>query len=335
MRVGRRLAVYCAIGLLAGCVSAVGGWDVDVLVQAEPQLATIPGQRIGDLTPHPALADGRLLLVACRYATDRPVRVSGSGPGWPPEWAAVAIDAVARALPGIEFVTRPDGDSDLQTQPLIEIASIDDPHAEVPNGMGDTLSECDVSRITDSRLAIRGWLTKSVIRIRRAKRDQVGRVHSASDAEWVGTLMHELGHALGFTGHAAIGDSLVIRDVSRLRALGQRALAGQPVPAPNLTALYSIEPGRILGEVETSAKGRELVAAVVALVADRNARLGPAAGPLASAGDEAARLVWRWKGGLRAELRFPFWRREVGQGQPITVLASEATRRALGEAEYP
>ena len=35
------------------------------------------------------------------------------------------------------------------------------------------------------------------------------RIHRATEAEWVGALMHELGHALGFAGHAAVGDSLV------------------------------------------------------------------------------------------------------------------------------
>jgi len=325
----RLVSIATAAGLVAGCVSAVGGWDETALLEAEPQVAAIPGQRIGDLTPHPALVDGQLILVACRYADGRPVSVSGRGPGWPSDWAALAVDAVDDAVPNVELMMLPTSDSRSGSETMIDIVSIEDPTSEVPNGMGDTLSECDVSRTHDPGVAIRGRLTRSEIRIRRATRDNAGRVRFASDAEWIGALMHELGHALGFTGHAALGDSLVLLEESRLRALGRRALGGQPVPAPNLEALYSIAPGRVLGGVEVSAKGREWIDAVAALVAARNARMGAATGPRASTGDREARLVWRWNGGVRAELRFPFWRREIRKGQLITVMPSEATLRAL------
>ncbi len=342
----RRLGMACAVGLLLGCVSSVGGWDDSALLEAEPQLAAIPGQRIGDMTPYPAIEDGRLLLVACRYAEGGPVPVSVSvlgsgsgagtasqaGPGRVADWAALAIGAVGDAVPGVELTMLREGEWTPGLMRVIEIVSIEDPEAEIPYGLADTLSECDVSRTQDSRNVIRGSLTRSEIRIRRLLRDQLGRARSASEAEWIGALMHELGHALGFAGHAAVGDSLVLLEESRLRALGRRALEGEPVPAPNLTALYSLAPGRILGEAEVSAQAREMMVAVEALVADRNARLGTATGPFASTGDQAARLVWRWAGGLRVELRFPFWRREIERGHSITVLPGEATRGALARA---
>jgi len=298
-----------ALGLILGCVSSNAGWDVGALLEAEPQLAAIPGQRIGDMTPYPAIADGRLVLVACRYAKGPPVSVSGTGPGWAADWAALAIAAVGEAIPGVELRMLREGEWMPEPGRLIEIASIEDADSEVPDGMADTLSECDV--------------------FRRVLRDPMGRARPASAAEWIGALMHELGHALGFAGHAAVGDSLVLLEESRLRALGRRALEGDRVPAPNLTALYSIAAGRILGEAEISGQGRQWIDAVEALVADRNSLLGSATGPVASTGDQAARLVWRWAGGLHAELRFPFWRREIEKGQSITVLPSEATRRAL------
>ncbi|MBJ22362.1 MAG: hypothetical protein CL933_23365 [Deltaproteobacteria bacterium] len=325
----RLIGPQIAIGLLAGCVSPVAGWDVAALLEAEPQLAAIAGQRIGDMTPHPALAEGRLLLVACRYAGHRPVTVSGSGPGWPPEWGALAVDAVDHALSRIELTLLPADVALATSGRRIEIVSIEDLDAEAPSGMGDTLTECDVSETRDSRSPIRGWLLRSEIRIRRAMRDNAGRDRFASDAEWVGALMHELGHALGFVGHAAVGDSLVYLEESRLRALGRRALTGRPVPAPNLTALYSLAPGRVLGAVEASAKSRIWIEAVATLIAERNLRLGPAVGPIASTGDREARLVWRWAGGIVAELRFPFWRREIRNGQAITVVPGERTLRSL------
>ncbi len=329
MTAGRPMLVAIVAGLLAACVSPVGGWDVATLLEAEEQIAAIPDQRLGDMTPHPALVGGRLSLVACRYAGDQPVRVSLRGSGWPSERGALAIGAVDEAVSGVALRISDDRESEPGIAPTIEITSIEDPDAEAPSGMADTLAECDVSRTSNSGAAVRGRLLRSKIRIRLSLRDRSGRVRLATDAEWVGALMHEMGHALGFAGHAAVGDSLVLLEESRLRALGRRALAGEPVPAPNLEALYEVSPGRVLGEVAVSPSGREWIDAVESLVSDRNRRLGPAIGPIASAGDRGARLLWRWPGGIGVELRFPFWRREIQMGHAITVLPSEATRRML------
>ena len=315
------------MGLLVGCVPLSGGWDVDDLLQAEPGLAAIPHQRIGDMTPYPGLVDGRVLLVSCRYesrADPLPVLLPDSAPQ--DRWTHRALEAVHTALPRVEFEI---SDSELSRPGQgrgIEIQSIRDPYATVPSGMGDTLAECDVAPSSGPEGGVRGLLVRSEVRLRASVRDRQGRVGSVSETDWIAALLHELGHALGFAGHAARGNSPLVLDEKRLRLIARRVLAGDTLALPNLQALYAIEPGRILGEAEVSAEGAAAIRAVERLVAERDLRLRRIGGPYASAGDMAARLSWHWEGGIRAELRFPNWRDEIRQGLPLSVVPDSRAR---------
>ena len=79
--------------------------------------------------------------------------------------------------------------------------------------------------------------------MRRAQLDMTNQVREASAEEWVGALMHELAHALGFAGHAGAGDSILVRDETRIRALGRLALRGDAVPEETLEVAESdVEP---------------------------------------------------------------------------------------------
>jgi hypothetical protein len=326
-----RGAVSIAVGclLLLGCASAIGGWDVEALVVVEPGITRIPGQRIGDMTPYPALRGEELLLVACRYASGEKLSVRGSGPGWPKAWAEEAVEAVSHGIEGVELELE-FGESSPGAR--LEIISVEAANSEGPKGLGDTLAECDVSETDESTSGLRGRLVRSEIRMRRARFDIVGRERWASQEEWVGALMHELGHALGFAGHVVYGDSLVLLEQSRLRALGRRAVSKKRFVAPNLTALYAISPGRVLGTPELTVAGRLWLKAVAAYVAARELRVGAAATPRASVGDRAARIVWHWATGDSVELIFPFWRRELRSGEPITVVPSAGTRKLMDQA---
>ena len=327
MSARRGWAALCVACLFAGCTPLRSGWDSESLIRSEPRIAEISHQRIGDMTPYPALLDGRILLVACRYGDEaESVLVSQSAASPQAEWTRRAVEAVNEAVAGVALGIEGPQDRRQGEVPQIEIEWVGDPDAPDPRGMGDTLTECDVSAQGDSSRSVRGRMTRSEIRLRPVVRDPQGRLRATTEVEWVGALIHELGHALGFSGHAALGDSLVVLDETRLRSQARRVLQGEPLAAPNLTALYSVEPGRILGEVELAAEAREWIAIVESIVADRNGRLGSASGPYASSGDDAARLVWRWAGGLQVELRLPFWREEIRKGQAITVRPDAQTR---------
>ena len=332
-----RLLIGAALVVVAvvGCVPARGGWPVDALLEKFPELTDIAAQRIGDLTPYPALApsagsdaeSAQLALVACRFPTDAPIVVRSRGAGWPEAWPNIALGALGTAVgEGLVFELDPMG-----ARPVdIEVHSIEASTAKGPRGLGDTLAECDVTpgSFGPDRIA-RGEIVRSEIRMRRQLPTPVGRVHVANDAEWTGAFLHELAHAIGFAGHVAQSDSIVQREQSVLRRLGRRVLEGRELLAPSLRALYRIDPGTRLGSVQLSSSAEELLASVQQLVERYAQRLGPATGPFSSAGDIEARLVWRWPGGIALGVRMPNWRSAIADGEPLELRATVLTRRAL------
>lgn len=318
-----------SLSLLFGCAAPTGGWDLDRLLADHPAIASLPHQRIGDMTPYPAWRDGQLVAVVCRFDSPEPIPIRGDGPGWQAAWARAAVAAVDRGVEGVGLilVDQADNTGGSVRPPAIEIESIEAPQAAGPGGLGDTIAFCDVSPTREG--AVRGVVYGATIRIRRTLPLPTGRVHHADRAEWTGALLHELGHALGFAGHAAIGDSIVHLEQSRLRVLGRRAAASEPFSMPTISALYQIEPGRLLLEPDVESSAQDAIRSVLALVEARRQRLGPPERVISIAGDENARLVWSWQGGVTAALDFPDWRKAISSGDPVRADPSASTRRAI------
>ena len=317
----RRIRGLLVAMIAAGCAAPTGGWDVNRLLEEMPELASLPDQRIGDLTPYPAWTDGRLIGVVCRFDKKESITIQGGGPGWSPEWAHRAVAAVEQSVAGVQL--------ELSTSDefQIEVQSIEAPNAEGPSGLGDTLALCDVS--PDGGGKVPGRMLRAVIRLRRALPLPTGRIYRASEAEWIGALLHEFGHSLGFAGHAAVGDSLVHLEQSRLRALGRLAISGATISTPNLTALYQLDPGRELIELRLGLSGADAFADLQTRIEEREERLGPALRVVSIAGDRQARLRWEWAGGLSLAIDFPDWRREVSAGNSVSALLSQATQRSF------
>lgn len=345
----RRARLALLVGMLAGaaCVPPRGGWDVRSLRAAEPALAELRGERLGDLTPFPAWIEGELALVACRWAPDSPVVVRASGERSVPEdWLRVAVHAVDRAVRGVDLVLAT-GTSESDSQGVeagsggvsseareldgmahtdILVAGIADGATEGPVGAADTLTSCDVSARPDDAGQVRGELRSAEIEIRLAREDVIGRMQTLSPEEWVGASMHELGHALGFAGHVARGDSILVREQGVLRAAGRRALAEELGSEPTLEALYRLAPGRRLGQRELAPTARRWLARLDrALEALGREGIG-VHGPRASVGDRHARLEWWIEGGARVGLRFPYWSRQLREGGAIFALPDAAMR---------
>jgi len=345
--------------LLAACVPPRGGWDVEGLLQSEPSLAEFEGSRIGDMVPFPALAPTLaspldlgavpidIALVACRYRDEQIVRVRGGGAEWPKEWARRAVVAMNRAVVGVEVVLDSPTSSAARTfesSPAesgevpsaaslgaaseIEVRIIQETADEGPDGLGDTLVECDVTP-TDESGAVRGEVVEASIRMRRARLDVVGGFQEATAEEWVGAFMHELGHALGFAGHAAMGSTSLVRDQMVLRQMGRRALEDESRPDTTLGSLYALAPGQRLGTRALRAESVDWLRALGALQEARAQKGQDPIGIFASAGDREARLVWRYADGSRLEIRFPAWRSELRSGQGITLVPAASTRRAI------
>ena len=314
-----------------GCVPPRGGWDVDALIAVEPSIARLEGQRLGDMIPFPALDGDRIALIACRFPVHQSVGVRGGGSQWPAGWGQAAVSALDRSVGRVDLVLEAEGGSPTRARPGIEIVTIEAVGGEGPNGLGDTLSECDVSPIgwsaKGASRAYRGLLTAAEIRMRRAQLDMKNQVRDATAEEWVGALMHELAHALGFPGHAALGNSILVRDETRIRAAGRRALRGETVPDETLEALYRLRPGQRLGSRRLKAEGTSWLDAVRELDRNRSAAGSSSVGLFSSVGDQAARIVWRYADGSQLGVRFPHWQRELRSGEAITLSPDRTTRQ--------
>jgi len=312
-----------AVSTLLACIPPRGGWDVDALVMAEPSIAALEGQRLGDMIPFPAPDGDRIMLVACRFAPKQLVRVRGGGSQWPTDWGRAAVGALNQSVDRVELILEADGESVLRTRP----------------DLGDTLSECDVSSTRSQTTGVsgarRGLLIGAEIRMRRARLDMALQVQDASAEEWIGALMHELAHALGFAGHAAAGPTILVQEESRLRAAGRHALDGRTVADPTLEALYLLRPGQGLGTRSVKADDVRWLHAIRKLDHQRSAAGRPSVGMLSSVGDDEARVVWRYSDGSQLGIRFPYWRSELRSGAPITLRPDLGTKRLLAIASRP
>lgn len=332
----RPAAVWIAALLLCvlACVPPRGGWDSEALLRGAPGLAAQGDHRLGDMVPFPALAiggeDGEasvgVELVACRFAPGSTVRVEASGPGWAEELGGRALAALAEPLAPLgltlERAAAPPAE--------IVILAYEGLEADAPEGLGDTLVECDVSRAGPGE-AVRGVVNRAEIRMRRSGYDEAGRLRRAEDAAWIGALLHELGHALGFSGHVATGRSLLVRDQGILRDLGREVLRGDAIADPTLAALHRLAPGMSLGERPLSPLGLKWAEAILALDRRRAAAGNPRVALVASAGDREARLGFRYADGTRLVLRFPRWAEGIRRGGPVLAVPDRASLDAIRE----
>ena len=334
------LALAALLLLVVACVPTRGGWDSQSLVRETPGLRALSGQRLGDMVPFPGLVASadpagspRLALVVCRFAAGTALRIRSKGPGWSEPAGAAALAALAPTLArlGLSLERTP-------APPVeIEIHAHVGPEAEAPDGLGDTLVECDVSNDVsndvggEARLGPRGLVRRADIRMRRSGIDAKGLVQRASDDAWIGALLHELAHALGFSGHAATGRSLLVRDEAVLREIGRAVLQGQPLSDPTLTALYQLRPGQILGERALTPASATWLRAVLRLDAEREAAGIRRTALVASVGDREARLSFRYADGGGFGLRFPGWAARLRAGGEVIAIpdrAALATMRA-------
>lgn len=323
--------------VVLSCRPPGAGWDLDALMAAEPSIVGLEGQRLAALLPFPVLDGDRIGLVACRFAREQSVRVRGGGPQWPSLWGRAAVRALALGLRQVDLVLEGVETGVAQGEPNIEIIMIEAVGGAGPRGLGDTLSECDVSPIVSTTAgasrAVRGLLTGAEIRMRRAQLDNTGQIRDASAEEWVGALMHELAHALGFIGHVATGHSILVRDETRIRAAGRRALSGEAVPDPTLDALYLLQPGQWLGSRRVRAEGMSWLQAMRDFNRQRPEKFGTSVATFSSVGDTEARIVLRYSDGSQLGIRLPYWRNELRSGAGITLRPDRMTRRLLaGEA---
>jgi hypothetical protein len=226
--------------------------------------------------------EGRVELSSCRWLLDAPIGVALASGALPEEEHAFkrVLEALRAVLPGLRLLPVPAGAAQ------ISVRFLDAPltRSDGTLGSGRSVVDCRLG-VPGARAAV---VAAQVEIARRAPPDWRGRERSLTLEERSGALLHELAHALGAPGHAAGGDDLLASTAEAARRAGARALAGEPLASPALTALYARPSGELLqsGAVEAW-RTFEL---------DRLAKLAaaqPLDGPFLRAGDAAGRIFWR------------------------------------------
>lgn len=271
---GRGLAAGLAALALCGCATT---WDARALAGRRPELAGRPLGRLGDATPYAWASRDTLVLFLCRFSTAAPLGVALPPDATPEERVLLvhALRAWERAVPGLHFA------------PGARPAAIRVRFREGGPEGARTGAECAVDATGGSADVLEARLVSAEVVLRRREGDAWGRPVALSEAELLGSALHELGHALGLQGHARRGPSVLVRSVDDVRAVGRRVGRGEPLEEDAMRALYALPSGLVI-ERRRLPPGSTLRIDAVAARA-RAAGLGPAR---VRVGDRSARIAW-------------------------------------------
>ena len=197
------LMVFLAIPL--ACVPGRGGWDSSMLPASTADGLSSDFGRIADLLPELLPDENGLSLFLCRWSKHEPIPVY-----LPPDaldrerqlWQT-ALRAWESAGLGISFITA-------QKRPSYGIELIfRSPGQSRPKGTGDALADCRMASSSPSSQGAKslggppelGFDTpQPQSAFMEGRRNRPGR-----RIELLGAMLHELGHALGFSGHVVFG----------------------------------------------------------------------------------------------------------------------------------
>lgn len=285
--------VLLATALLA-CTSSPAGWELDSLLKRHPAVDQVRGHRLAEALPYFALAGDGLSLFLCRWDVEAPVAV------WLPEDAShEEIAILERALGawqgaglGVRFEARgwrgePPGSGVVFE--ILELAR----SAVAPTGT--TIADCAIpvevsADGDDPGPPIEVELHYASIQLHRSRSDLLGRRVPLSETELLGAAVHELGHALGISGHLTGSGSVMSGHGQKdaARRWGRRLEAGETLESPTLVALYAAPNGVRVGWLPLTRSQL----APLRVVAATASRMG-LRGPYVRVGDESARWLWR------------------------------------------
>jgi hypothetical protein len=273
----RRLAALAAA--LAAGACAGEGFDAARLDARYPGLRALAPHPLGSSRPYALPLAGELTLFLCRWPTGEPIPVSFAG-----EPDAAQREALAAALRGWEGAGLGVRFARGEALEGIRVRLRDD----LVTSQADTVADCRVEG-----LPAPGAGEVPGARIASAS------IHVArGDPHLRLTLLHELGHALGFQGHVAHGRTLMLARESEVLARALRVTDSAPVDDAGLRALYAVPSGAIVARVPL-ARAQTLPAdRLWALAAERGL-----AGPFARMGDRSGLLWWAAAPGRRLALR--------------------------------
>jgi hypothetical protein len=318
------LARTAAIAAAAAAGIACGGGPGAELARRFPDAAAIPGQRLADANPYVLPHDGRVRFFHCRWDPAAPIPVAFPANATAAERRAIdeALDAWEQAVPGVRFEGVAPGTPGIELE--LVGGSVETPVGE---DTANTVVDCRIAPLSQQTAAAvaDARLVSAHVRIaRRTNADWQDKRRDLTEAELVGTTLHEVGHALGFQGHARQGDTVMVREVERVARTGKKLLAGEGYRDPTLRALYRLPSGAVVGGGPVERCRTDHV--------DRMARLAETnglAGPFVRVGEAAARIFWRDEKGAEYGLILAKLREALRAPAKLLVIAESNVRFAL------
>ncbi|MBW2698525.1 MAG: hypothetical protein JRE70_18725 [Deltaproteobacteria bacterium] len=305
---GARLSLLLGVVAAVGCAPLRGGWDVGALEARVPALESVGAARLGDLPPHFLPQQGNLTLFLCRWSTLAaiPVSLPADATATELELLRGALIAWADAGLGVSFEQRE------YVKHGIEITfAVEGRGRSVPKGAGDTIADCALGGGGEAERLDVGLRHASIL-LRRSNTDLLGRRVPITRDELMGAALHEIGHALGFSGHVAPGASIMSATTESVRRAGKRVNDGEPFRDATLMALYAVPNGSVVGSVPLAPGAMARFDRLSTLTG--NQRLD---GPLTRVGDRSARIFWQSERGVPFSLRVQGWPSVIGRSRQI------------------
>jgi hypothetical protein len=154
--------------------------------------------------------------------------------------------------------------------------------------------------------------------------DWRGKSRDLTPDELAGTVLHELGHALGFQGHVRRGDSVMVAEVERIPRAGKALLAGERFGDATLQALYALPNGAVVWREPVEPNRTELVDGMGRLAEQHGLD-----GPFVRVGEGAGRIFWRDASGAEYGIVVPKVRETLRDPSKLRVIAEPRARRSL------
>ncbi len=289
---------------LAGVLAACAGDTVDVtgLEARYPQLRALSPHRLGESRPYALAFGGELVLFLCRWPADAPIPVSIGR-----EAEERQIEALAAALRGWEGAGLGVHFVRVEEAAAIRVRVRDD----IVTSQADTVADC----------AIEGLPAQGAPQVPGARLIGASIHLSRDDPNPRLTLLHELGHALGFQGHVPYGSTLMLSRHAEVVERARRVTESSPVDDVALRALYAVPSGAIVARISLT-RSQTLPADRLREVASERGL----AGPFARMGDREG-LLW-WAGSVGRNLALRIEGAQAALRKPAALRLSPASAEA-------